>query len=189
MLGNRLARRCALLVTLALVAAMLATLSGTAGALKPPWTQATISAHQTPHVICRAYGGSLSANTEADQDLGFTVTYPDGVHQGDTFDIKIRPDVSLYPRTDTSTGTTATIQYIYNQMSGYQLPTGLTINSVTQGPSNGNVEANPEAGYYVNAANVPHSVVSGQGDVPNEGFDPMTLPAAQRLPIPGTAPN
>ena len=38
------------------------------------------------------------------------MTYPDGVHQGDTFNIKIRPDVSLYPRTDTSTGIAATDQ-------------------------------------------------------------------------------
>ncbi len=161
----------------------------TASALTPPWVQSTVTTHQAPHVICRAYGGSISANQEADQDLGFTVTYPDGVHQGDTFDIKIRPDVSLYPRDDRSTGITATINYIYNQLSTYQLPAGLTINSVTQGPVNGNVEANPEAGYYVDRANVPHSVISGVGDLPNEGFDPMTLPASQRLPIPGAAPN
>ena len=140
-----------------------------------------MSVHQAPHVICRAYGGSLSANTEADQDLGFQVTYPDGVHQGDTFNIKIRPDVSLYPCTDSSTGIEATIQYIYNQVSSYLVPAGLSINSVSQGPINGNVEANPDVGYYVDAANVPHSVVSGVGDVPTEGFDPMTLPASQRL--------
>jgi hypothetical protein len=150
-----MARRCALLVTIALMAAMLVALSGTAGALKPPWTQAMVTQHQTPHVICRAYGGSISANNEADQDLGFTVTYPDGVHQGDSFTIKIRPDVSLYPRDDRSSGVTATIQNIYNQMSSYLIPAGLTINSVTLGPVDGNVEANPDAGYYVLPANVP----------------------------------
>ena len=63
------------------------------------------------------------------------------------------------------------------------------IDNVTEGPINGNVEANPEAGYYVDAADVPHGVVDGVGDVPTEGFDPMTLPASQRLAIPGTAPN
>ncbi len=111
------------------------------------------------------------------------------VHAGDTFNIKIRPDVSLYPIDDRSTGITATITNIFNQVSAYQLPAGLTINSVSQGPVNGNVEANPDAGYYVNKANVPHAVISGVGDQPIPGFDPMTLPASQRLAIPGIAPN
>jgi hypothetical protein len=178
---------CLSVVTFTAVAGPLATES--AHALTGPWTQSTVTVHQTPHVICRAYGGSISANTEADQDLGFTVKYPDGVHQGDTFDIKIRPDVSLYPRTDASSGVTATINNIYDQVSGYQLPAGLTINSVTLGPINGNMEANADAGYYVDRANVPHSNVSGVGDIPDPNFDPMTLPPAQRLAIPGTTPN
>ena len=189
MAGQARTRIVALVSGLAIIATLLIGLAPSAGALQPPWTQSTVTVHQSPHVICRAYGGSISANTEADQDLGFTVSYPDGVHQGDTFTLKIRPDVSLYPRTDTSSGIAATIVNIYNQMSSYRLPSGLTINSVSLGPIDGSVENNPDAGYYVVPANVPHGTVSGVGDVPNEGFDPLTLSAAQRLAVPGVTPS
>src|SRR4051794_2095176 len=87
----------------AVVASMLALATSveTAGA-SPAWVQQVVTSHVTAHVICRAYGGAISANNEADQDLGFKVTAPDGVLPGETFNIKIRPDVSLYPRDDRS---------------------------------------------------------------------------------------
>jgi hypothetical protein len=177
------------ITAIAVLASLVGTVAQSAFASSGPFVPTISTVQQEPHVICRAYGGSISANTEADQDLGFAMTYPDGVGQGDTFNIKIRPSVSLYPRDDRSTGITATINNIYNQVSGYQLPPSVQINSVTLGPINGNVEANAEAGYYVNRDNVPHSVVSGVGDIPDPNFDPMTLSPSLRLPIPGIAPN
>ena len=154
-----------------------------------PFTPSIVTRNNETNVICRANGGSLAANQEADQVLEHTVTAPDAVTQGQSFTIKVRTPPAFFPRDDRSTSFTATIVHVYNQLTKFQVPSGLTINSVSLGPINGNVEANPDAGYYVDKANVPHSVISGVGDLPNENFDPMTLPASQRLPIPATAPS
>src|SRR4051812_35005622 len=87
--GKRMPRRksfksLSLIVTTLLVIATAALISPTsAGALKPPWVQQTVTTNNVVHVICRAYGGSISANNEADQDLEFATTAPDGVHQGE----------------------------------------------------------------------------------------------------------
>ena len=163
-----------------------------ASALQPPWVQSTVTIHQAPHVICRANGGSLSANHEADQDLGFTMTYPDGVHQGDTFNIKIRPDVSLYPRTDSSTGIAATINYIYNQMSSYQLPSGLAINSVTLRSDRRQRRGEPRRRLLRRPGERPaQRSRTAQGDTADRRLRPArrACPRPQLLPIPGVAPN
>ena len=174
-----------------LIAATAALISpSSAGALQPPWVQTMVTTHQQPQMICRAYGGSISANQESDQQLDFKVTAPDGVHEGETFNIKIQPALSKYPRTDSSSGTTATVRNVYNNVSSYLMPPGVVINSVSLAPIDGNTDANADAGYYVAKENVPHGNVSGVGDVPNEDFDPLTdVPASQRISVPGIAPS
>src|SRR4051794_31099594 len=86
--------------SVALVSALMLGMSTpTAGASSGPFASTVVTVHQTPNVICRANGGSLSANAEADQHLGFSTTYPRDIHAGDTFNIKIRQDVGLNPKT------------------------------------------------------------------------------------------
>ncbi len=180
------ARVVAVFATLVVISAGLVASAIPAGTSTGPFTPSNVSTTTEVSTICRAYGGSISANTEADQQLKYTVTAPDAVTEGQSFTIKVRQPPGLYPRTDTSSGIAATIQKVYNQITKFQVPQGLTINSASLGPIDGNMEANPDAGYYVAPANVPHGTVTGVGDIPNEDFDPMTLPASQRLPIPST---
>src|SRR5262245_40807175 len=86
-----------------LIAATFALISPPgAGASSGPFASTTVTERVEPHVICRADGGSLGGNQEADQDLGYTLTYPRDVEQGDTFDIKIRQDVGKFPRTESA---------------------------------------------------------------------------------------
>jgi len=160
----------------------------TAGASSGPFTPSVVSTTSSTSMICRANGGSLSANTEADQNLDFTVIAPNAVQPGDSFDIKIKQPFSGFPSQDTSSGTTATIVAIYNQISKWKLPAGLTINSASLAPIDGNTGANADAGYYVLPADVPKVVISGKGTYPDPNFDPLTLPANKRVAIPGTAP-
>ena len=89
----------AVAVSLGSAGGLLASNLSAAGASSGPFTSTVVTVHQTPDVICRANGGTLSPNAEADQMLGFSTTYPQDVHQGDTFNIKIKPDPLLVPRT------------------------------------------------------------------------------------------
>ncbi len=78
------------------------------------------------------------------------MTYPTDVHKGDTFSIKIRPDVSGFPEkqaTGNGLAPQATVYNVWGQASGYQLPAGLSINSVTLGAADGSIGTNPDAGY------------------------------------------
>ncbi|HEX4492632.1 MAG TPA: hypothetical protein VH914_15600, partial [Acidimicrobiia bacterium] len=162
-------------------------LASAAGASSGPFTPSIQTTTSTTDVICRANGGSLSANTEADQSLGSTVSAPDAVMAGQSFDIKVKQPYSSFPSSDSSTGISATIVAIYNQISRWKLPTGLTISSVSLAPINGDVGANADAGYYIAPANIPAVDKQSNGEV-IEGFDPLTLPASSRVAIPGTAP-
>jgi hypothetical protein len=193
-LKKAVATLAAVFLSMATMVAGIGAIAARAGASTGPLTPTTVTVQQTPHVICRAYGGSLSANSEADQDLGFAVTYPRDIHARDTFNIKIRQHVAAFPQKQ-ATGNgifpQATIYNVWGSAFGYQLPAGLTINSVTQAPINGNTNANADAGYYVAAANVPqvqdpnNSLNVG----PDPNFDPLTLDPSKRVAIPGIAPN
>ena len=175
----------------ALTGGLLVAVGNPAAASTGPFDTNVITVHQTPSVICRAYGGALSANSEADQYLGFSVTYPTDVHTGDTFNIKIRPDVSGFPEkqaTGNGLAPQATVYNIWGSASGYQLPAGLAINNVTLGPVDGSVGTNPDAGYYVSNTNVPQ-VTNGYNVGPDPTFDPLTLAPSKLVAIPGVAPD
>src|SRR5262245_54657961 len=121
---STVARWVAVATSLPLVAGLLVGLAGTADASSGPFTPSVVTTTTTAHVICRAYGGSLSPNKEADQDLKYSVTAPDAVQPGETFAIKIRPMVSGFPATDTSV-TTADILAVYNQITRWKVPDDL----------------------------------------------------------------
>ena len=114
--ARRLAFRWAsmLTATTVIVGGLLAGAALPAAASSGPFSQNIVTVHQTPSVICRAYGGVLSANSEADQYLGFSVTYPTDVHAGDTFNIKIRPDVSGFPEKQATGNSLAPQATVYN---------------------------------------------------------------------------
>src|SRR4051812_20810078 len=61
------------------------------GAISPAFVQNQVTTSQDVDMICRAYGGSLSANSEADQVLNYAITAPDVVQPGETYVMKIRP--------------------------------------------------------------------------------------------------
>ncbi|HWS46374.1 MAG TPA: PKD domain-containing protein [Acidimicrobiia bacterium] len=166
-----------------LAAGLIVAAPGAAGASSGPFTPSVVTTTSVTDMICRAYGGTLSANSEADQQLSFTITSPNAVRPGDTFSIKIKQPFSAFPAADNSTGIAATIVAVYNEITRWKLPAGLQINSVSLAPIDGNLGANADAGYYVAPADVPK--VSGN---PDPSFDPLTLPAAKRIAIPGTAP-
>ncbi len=113
------------------------------------------------------------------------------MHTGDTFNIKIRPDVSGFPEkqaTGNGLAPQATVYNIWGSASGYQLPAGLAINNVTLGPVDGSVGTNPDAGYYVSNTNVPQ-VTNGYNVGPDPTFDPLTLAPSKLVAIPGVAPD
>ncbi len=179
------ARATGLLALVLASSALFAAGGAPTGAISPPFVQHQVTTSRAVDMICRANGGSLSANSEADQTLTYDITAPDVVQPGETYTIKIRPGVAIYPGSDTSTGITATIVAVYNQVTRFQLPPNVTINSATLGPINGNIDANADAGYYVAPANVPSSAWAN----PPTPFDPVTqLTHDKLLAIPGTAP-
>src|SRR4051812_25678682 len=99
--------------------------------------------------------------------------------------MKIRPGLSVFPASDSSTGISATIVAVFNQITKFAIPSGVTINSATLGPINGGIDANPDAGYFVAKADVPSSAWAD----PPVPFDPVTaLSHTKLIAIPGTAP-
>ena len=103
-----------------------------------PFSSTVVTVHQTPTVICRANGGTLSAERRSRPEPRVQPDVPADIHAGDTFNIKIKHDVGLNPKTQaTGNGIApkATIYNVWGQVSGYQLPAGLTINSVSLAPS------------------------------------------------------
>ena len=177
----------ALLTVLAVVGALVVSGTDKAGASSGPFTPSVVSTTSTVNAVCRAVWRFAVGEQKADQALSYTVTAPNAVQANETFDIKIKQPFSGFPRTDTSV-TTATIVAVYNQITKWQLPAGLTINSVSLAPINGDTTTNADAGYYVAPADVPTVTIPGQGQIPDPNFDPMTLPAAKRISVPGTAP-
>src|SRR5262249_26147566 len=107
------------------------------------------------------------------------------------FNIKIRPDVSGFPQkqaTGNGIAPQATVYNVWGQASGYQIPAGLTINTVTLGPSDGSVFTNPDAGYYVSNTNVPQGT-NGYHVGPDPNFNPLTPHPSKLVQIPGVAPS
>ncbi|HEY1739846.1 MAG TPA: hypothetical protein VGI86_14110, partial [Acidimicrobiia bacterium] len=157
-----------------------------AGAINSPYVQHQVTTDQSVDMICRANGGALGGNEEEDQTLHDFVTAPDVVQPGETYTITIHPRLSIFPASSAAPIGTATVNYVYDNVSSYTLPASLHVNSVSMAPSDGNIAANPDAGYYVAKANVP---ASAWADPPTP-FDPTTqLPAADLLSIPGTTPS
>ena len=157
-----------------------------AGAISPPFVQHQVTTDQTVDMVCRANGGSLGGNEEEDQQLNDSVTAPDVVQPGETYTIKINPRLSIFPASSAAPIGTATVNYVYDNVSSYTLPASLHVNSVTMAPSDGNIAANPDAGYYVAKANVPASAWATRR---RRSTRPPQLPAADLLAIPGTAPS
>ncbi|HEY3831251.1 MAG TPA: hypothetical protein VGO03_03080 [Acidimicrobiia bacterium] len=157
-----------------------------AGAISSPFVQNQVTTDQNVDMICRANGGALGGNEEEDQTLNDFVTAPDVVQPGETYTIKIHPRLSIFPASSAAPIGTATVNYVYDNVSSYTLPASLHVNSVSMAPSDGNIAANPDAGYFVAKANVP---ASAWADPPTP-FDPTTqLPAADLVAIPGTTPS
>ncbi len=104
------ARVIAMFATMVVISAGLIATAVPAGtSTSGPFTPSTVVTTTEVSAICRAYGGSISENTEADQKLEYTVTAPNAVTEGQSFTIKVRQPPGLYPRTDTSSGIAATI--------------------------------------------------------------------------------
>lgn len=182
-------RRCprALARLIALVALIAATMPvAAATALSDPWSPSVVDRTVETWMICRANGGALGGNQEADQIMTISTSAPDGVAPGESFDIIIKPTLSIFPlRNPAPIIGSATVNRVRNLSQRIQLPPTATLVSVAPTETPGSPAASPTGGYYVAPGNVP-DITDDDGLVnPDPDFDPLTIPDAQRIAIPG----
>jgi hypothetical protein len=182
-------RPLSILVLVALVGGLMTVFAAPAGALQPPWVQTTPDWTRQIAMVCRA-NASTGGNQIANQNLDYKIQAPDGVVAGSSFDIVIKSGLSIFPRNQVTLN--ATVNVVRNLSWRWQMPTGVTINSVTAINTPGSPTDTPNSGYYVARANVPVGLTQATPDMfyPDD-WDPLVdLTEAQRVAYPtGTAPT